>query len=198
MIKFNLNSVNIVKINSQWIVVFYLYKMCFFQMKKLQDKVEKCKTDVETTKGRFEAALNDINSYNAKYMEEMAEVMNPQRPPQGILTMYLSESPPCYDLSLSESLPCYDLSLSESPPCYDLSLSESPPCYDLSLSESPPCYDLSLSESPPCYDLSLLESPHISTNFTFRNYWWCQKSNYGSVLSKWLKHENNINMVIFQ
>ena len=44
------------------------------QLKKLQDKVEKCRADVENSKARFEAALNDINGYNAKYMEEMAEV----------------------------------------------------------------------------------------------------------------------------
>ena len=43
-------------------------------MKKLQDKAEKCRRDVEVSKDKYEAALNDINSYNAKYMEDMTEV----------------------------------------------------------------------------------------------------------------------------
>ena len=48
---------------------------CFLlQLKKLQEKAEKCRRDVEVSKDKYEAALNDINSYNAKYMEDMTEV----------------------------------------------------------------------------------------------------------------------------
>jgi len=44
------------------------------QMKKVQDKVEKCHKDVETTRQKYEAALSDLNNYNAKYMEDMTMV----------------------------------------------------------------------------------------------------------------------------
>jgi len=44
------------------------------QLKKLQDKVEKCKKDVEMTQEKYRMALNDLNGYNAKYMEDMSEV----------------------------------------------------------------------------------------------------------------------------
>ena len=43
-------------------------------MKKIQDKLDKCRRDVESTKDRYQAALNDLNAYNAKYMEDMSEV----------------------------------------------------------------------------------------------------------------------------
>ena len=43
-------------------------------MKKLQEKAEKCRRDVEATREKYETALNEINSYNAKYMEDMTEV----------------------------------------------------------------------------------------------------------------------------
>ena len=43
-------------------------------MKKLADKVDKCQRDVLTTREKYEASLNDITSYNAKYMEDMTDV----------------------------------------------------------------------------------------------------------------------------
>ena len=36
--------------------------------------MEKYKRDVNITKEKYESTLNDLNSYNAKYMEEMTEV----------------------------------------------------------------------------------------------------------------------------
>ena len=51
-----------------------MYKCFLLQLKKLQEKAEKCRRDVEVSKDKYEAALNDINSYNAKYMEDMTEV----------------------------------------------------------------------------------------------------------------------------
>ena len=48
----------------------------FFQLRKLQDKTEKCKRDVIKTKELYENSLDDLNNYNAKYMEEMTEVFN--------------------------------------------------------------------------------------------------------------------------
>ena len=50
--------------------VAYLCK----QLKKIQEKADKCRRDVETAKDKYEATLNDLNAYNAKYMEDMTEV----------------------------------------------------------------------------------------------------------------------------
>ena len=43
-------------------------------MKKLQDRVTKAKEEVLKTKEKYEAALREINDYNAKYMEDMTVV----------------------------------------------------------------------------------------------------------------------------
>ncbi|XP_048781250.2 protein kinase C and casein kinase substrate in neurons protein 1-like isoform X4 [Ostrea edulis] len=44
------------------------------QLKKIQEKLRKCQLDVESTRDKYEASLNDLNSYNAKYIEDMNEV----------------------------------------------------------------------------------------------------------------------------
>lgn len=44
------------------------------QLKKIQEKADKCRRDVEIAKEKYEATLNDLNAYNAKYMEDMTEV----------------------------------------------------------------------------------------------------------------------------
>lgn len=44
------------------------------QLKKLQDKADKCRKDVQSTKEKYEGTLGELNSYNAKYMEDMEEV----------------------------------------------------------------------------------------------------------------------------
>jgi len=44
------------------------------QLRKLQDKVAKCKDLVQKTKETYLTALSDINSSNAKYMEDMTDV----------------------------------------------------------------------------------------------------------------------------
>ena len=59
-----------------------------FQVKKLQERVEKCRRDVESTKGKYEEALNDINSYNAKYMEDMTEVCKVYRVISAFISIY--------------------------------------------------------------------------------------------------------------
>ncbi|XP_076351552.1 protein kinase C and casein kinase substrate in neurons protein 1-like isoform X2 [Tachypleus tridentatus] len=46
------------------------------QVKKMQDRVAKCKDDVQRTKERYEQALREINDYNAKYMEDMTVVFD--------------------------------------------------------------------------------------------------------------------------
>ncbi|XP_015784288.1 protein kinase C and casein kinase substrate in neurons protein 1 isoform X2 [Tetranychus urticae] len=44
------------------------------QVKKLQDRVIKCKDEVQKTKEKYEQALKEINEYNAKYIEDMTVV----------------------------------------------------------------------------------------------------------------------------
>ncbi|XP_005102566.1 protein kinase C and casein kinase substrate in neurons protein 2 isoform X2 [Aplysia californica] len=44
------------------------------QLKKLQDKLRKCQQEVEATREKYNAAVNDLNGYNAKYIEDMTEV----------------------------------------------------------------------------------------------------------------------------
>ncbi|CAF0962959.1 unnamed protein product [Brachionus calyciflorus] len=44
------------------------------QRKKLEDKVEKYKKEVEITKSKYQQALDDINSYNSRYIEDMNNV----------------------------------------------------------------------------------------------------------------------------
>jgi len=43
-------------------------------LKKLQDRVNKSKDEVNKTREKYQVALQDINNYNAKYMEEMTNV----------------------------------------------------------------------------------------------------------------------------
>lgn len=44
------------------------------QVKKLQDKLTRCRDDVQKSKERYLQALAEINEYNAKYMEDMTVV----------------------------------------------------------------------------------------------------------------------------
>ncbi|CAE1254400.1 PACSIN [Acanthosepion pharaonis] len=46
------------------------------QVKKLGEKLQKCRTDVENAREKYTAALHDLNSYNPKYIEEMTFVFN--------------------------------------------------------------------------------------------------------------------------
>merc|ERR1712223_1340077 len=43
-------------------------------LKKLQDRVSKAKDAVSKSKDTYESALQDLNNYNAKYMEDMTDV----------------------------------------------------------------------------------------------------------------------------
>lgn len=45
-------------------------------MKKMQDRVQKSKEDVQKAKEKYEAALEEINGYNPKYMEDMTVVFD--------------------------------------------------------------------------------------------------------------------------
>ena len=40
----------------------------------MTDRVEKNRKEEEATRGKYDAALRDLNAYNAKYMEDMTEV----------------------------------------------------------------------------------------------------------------------------
>ena len=44
------------------------------QKKKFEDKVEKYKKEVEITKNKYKQALDDLNSYNSRYIEDMNNV----------------------------------------------------------------------------------------------------------------------------
>ncbi|XP_025085422.1 protein kinase C and casein kinase substrate in neurons protein 1-like isoform X2 [Pomacea canaliculata] len=43
-------------------------------VRKLQEKLEKCRLEVQATREKYEACLNDLNGYNARYIEDMTEV----------------------------------------------------------------------------------------------------------------------------
>lgn len=46
------------------------------QMKKIQDRVQKAKEEVQKGKEKYELALQELNSYNPKYMEDMTVVFD--------------------------------------------------------------------------------------------------------------------------
>ncbi|KAK0085040.1 hypothetical protein PV326_006045 [Microctonus aethiopoides] len=46
------------------------------QVKKMQDRVQKTKEEVQKAKEKYEAALQEINQYNPKYMEDMSQVFD--------------------------------------------------------------------------------------------------------------------------
>ncbi|KAK0160112.1 hypothetical protein PV328_007553 [Microctonus aethiopoides] len=45
-------------------------------VKKMQDRVQKTKEEVQKAKEKYEAALQEINQYNPKYMEDMSQVFD--------------------------------------------------------------------------------------------------------------------------
>ena len=45
-----------------------------FQKRKMEERLSKCQQEVATLKDKYDASLNDINDYNAKYIEDMTEV----------------------------------------------------------------------------------------------------------------------------
>lgn len=46
------------------------------QVKKMQDRVQKTKEEVQRAKEKYEVSLQELNSYNPKYMEDMTVVFN--------------------------------------------------------------------------------------------------------------------------
>lgn len=45
-------------------------------MKKIQDRVQKAKEEVQKGKEKYELTLQELNSYNPKYMEDMTVVFD--------------------------------------------------------------------------------------------------------------------------
>lgn len=43
-------------------------------MKKLQERSEKCRKDVETARVVYKQSLEELNAYNARYVTDMTEV----------------------------------------------------------------------------------------------------------------------------
>lgn len=46
----------------------------FFQIKKMQDRVQKAKDEVSKCREKYEQALQEINKYNPIYIEDMSSV----------------------------------------------------------------------------------------------------------------------------
>jgi len=46
------------------------------QTKKLQDRVDKCRKDVENAKDKYEEALAVLHKYNSTYVDDMTEVFS--------------------------------------------------------------------------------------------------------------------------
>ena len=67
-----LNKTKLLKINN--FKHLYDFHNVSLQLKKLQDNVNKRKDEVNKTREKYQVALQDINNYNAKYMEEMTNV----------------------------------------------------------------------------------------------------------------------------
>ncbi|CAI9729810.1 kinase C and casein kinase substrate in neurons 1-like isoform X2 [Octopus vulgaris] len=76
------------------------------QVKKLGEKLTKCKGEVEASRDKYKAALHDLNSYNPKYIEEMTFVFNEcQEMERRRLTFFkqmLFEIHQCLDLSQNQ------------------------------------------------------------------------------------------------
>ena len=53
-------------------MIFFLFTAS--QVRKLQERVQRAQEEVQKTKEKYEAALQEINAYNPKYMEDMSEV----------------------------------------------------------------------------------------------------------------------------
>jgi len=43
-------------------------------MRKAQERTEKCRKEMESTKQKYAATILDLNAVNGKYMEDMVEV----------------------------------------------------------------------------------------------------------------------------
>jgi hypothetical protein len=44
------------------------------QLRKAQEKTEKCRKEMDAARQKYTAALLDLNAVNGKYMEDMSEV----------------------------------------------------------------------------------------------------------------------------
>ena len=77
-------------------------------MKKFQEKLEKCRKDVEVTKEKYEQSLMELNSYNAKYVEDMTEVFNRTQEFEenrlSFFKKFLFDMHACLDLSQNREL----------------------------------------------------------------------------------------------
>jgi len=57
-----------------WYEAHSTARVDWWQVKKHTEKVERCRRDVESTRSNYTLSLNELNAYNAKYMEDMNEV----------------------------------------------------------------------------------------------------------------------------
>lgn len=54
--------------------IVFLFLRIIFQLKKLQDRVQRAKEDVQKCREKYEQALQEINKYNPIYVEDMKSV----------------------------------------------------------------------------------------------------------------------------
>ena len=57
-----------------WREYRHQHLLLFEQLKKLQDRLEKCHKDVESSKDKYEEALAVLHKYNDTYVDDMTEV----------------------------------------------------------------------------------------------------------------------------
>ena len=71
-------------------------------MKKFQEKVEKCRKEVEISRDGYKSALEELNGYNGKYVEEMTEVFGKTQEFEGKRLSFLKKL--LYDIHSSIDL----------------------------------------------------------------------------------------------
>ncbi|XP_065158110.1 protein kinase C and casein kinase substrate in neurons protein 1 isoform X2 [Atheta coriaria] len=62
------------------------------QIKKMQDRVQKSKDDVQKCKEKYELALQEINGYNPKYMEDMRTVFETCQEKEGLRLEFIKDT----------------------------------------------------------------------------------------------------------
>ena len=77
-------------------------------VRKFQEKLEKCRKEVELSRDNYKSALDELNAYNGKYVEEMVEVFSKTQEFEGkrlaFVKKLLFDVHSCLDLSRSQQL----------------------------------------------------------------------------------------------
>lgn len=80
-------------------------------MKRFQEKTEKCRRDVEATRKFYKQSLEELNAYNARYVEDMTEVYRRTQDFEDkrlkFFKKFLYDVHACLDLTQKTALVCY-------------------------------------------------------------------------------------------